>query len=62
MASASAGLQSEVDVNSVPTVGSNGAGNPATWSWIWFIVSVLVIAGFHVKMFGRAVPPSANFP
>lgn len=58
---ASAGLQSEVDVNSSPTVG-NKAGQPATWTFIWVIVAVLVIVGFHIRLFGRAIPPSANFP
>ena len=62
MGNAAPGLQSEVDVNSVPTVGGMNAGKPATWSWIWFFVALLVIVGFHIKLFGRAIPPSANFP
>lgn len=58
---ASAGLQSEVDVNSVPTVGGMTT-KPATWTFIWFGLALLIIVGFHVRLFGRAIPPSANFP
>lgn len=58
---ASAGLQSEVDVNASPTVGGMSS-SPSTWTFIWVILAVLVIVGFHIRLFGRAIPPSANFP
>lgn len=62
MANSGAGLQSELNVESSPTVDSGGVSKPHTWTWIWFFLAVLVIVGFHVRMFGRAVPPSAHFP
>lgn len=59
------GVQSTLDVESSPVIStgvSGMIGQPATWTWIWFVVSVLVIIGFHVRVFGRAVPPAAQFP
>jgi hypothetical protein len=57
------GLQSRIDVNSVPVIPSIGVlGQPYTWSWIWFVVAILIVAGFHIKVFGAAVPPSPRFP
>lgn len=62
-ATANVGVQSSVDVNSSPVIpGTSMASKPHVWSWIWFGVAVLVIMGFHIRMFGRAVPPSASFP
>lgn len=58
---ASAGIQSEINVESSPVV-QGTATAPHTWTWIWFIVAVLVIVGFHVRVFGQAVPPAARFP
>ena len=57
------GLQSSVDVNAVPVIpGTSPLSRSHVWSWIWFIVAIFVIAGFHVKVFGAAVPPAARFP
>lgn len=58
------GVQSTVDVESSPVIPqSNGRlGNPAVWTWIWFGLAVLVIMGFHVRVFGHPVPPAASFP
>jgi len=61
MPDATVGIQSQLDVNASPTVGSKVA-NVSTWAWIWFIVAVLVIVGFHIRVFGHPVPPAANFP
>lgn len=59
----SPGLQSAIDVNTVPVIpGSSAAQKPHVWTWIWFVVAILVIAGFHIRMFGHPVPPAANFP
>lgn len=55
------GVQSTLDVNEAPTVGMKPT-SVSTWAWIWFIVAVLVIVGFHVKVFGHPIPPSPNFP
>lgn len=58
-----AGVQSAVDVNASPVVpGTSALANTHVWSWIWFGVAVLVIAGFHVRVFGQPVPPAAKFP
>lgn len=63
MATATAGVQSAVDVNTQSVVASAGAASkPHVWSWIWFVVAVLVIAGFHVRVFGHPVPPATRFP
>jgi hypothetical protein len=62
MASGTVGVQSTVDVNSSPTTMQNKSANPATWSIIWFVVAVLVVIGFHIKVFGHPVPPAARFP
>jgi len=63
MAGATAGVQSSIDVESSPVIpGAAAASQPHLWSWIWFILAVLVILGFHVRLFGHPVPPSASFP
>lgn len=63
MPTATAGIQSNIDVESSPVIGtSNAMGSPHIWSWIWFIVAVLVVLGFHIRVFGAAIPPGANFP
>lgn len=64
MASAQAGVQSTIDVNSSPTVpaGVSGVAKPHVWSWIWFFVALLIIVGFHVRIFGKVVPPTTHFP
>jgi hypothetical protein len=57
------GLQSDLSVSSQPVIpNSSFASSPHVWSWIWFAVAVLVILGFHIRIFGRAVPPAARFP
>jgi hypothetical protein len=61
MADATVGIQSQLDVNASPTVGSQ-VSSPATWTWIWFVLAVLVIAGFHIRVFGHPIPPASNFP
>lgn len=62
MPEATAGIQSTIDVSSSPTVGGGMTSSPATWSWIWFILAVVVILGFHIRVFGRPIPPAARFP
>lgn len=59
---AGAGIQSELDVEMSPTVPGAFQTKPHVWSWIWFFVAVAIVMGFHIRMFGRAVPPSASFP
>jgi hypothetical protein len=58
------GVQSSIDVETQPVIpGAGGfASSPSTWCWIWFILAVLVVLGFHIRVFGRAVPPAASFP
>ena len=57
------GLQSAASVSAVPVVpNSSFASQPHIWSWIWFVVAVLIILGFHVRIFGTPVPPAARFP
>lgn len=57
------GLASSIDVNAQPVIpGGTPLSRSATWSWIWFVAALLVIAGFHIKVFGAAVPPAARFP
>lgn len=62
MAGATAGVQSELNVETSPVIPASGAMKPHTWTWIWFFLAVLVIIGFHIRLFGRAVPPAAHFP
>ena len=60
---AGVGLQSDLSVSSQPVIaGSSFASQPHVWSWIWFVVSVLVVLGFHIRMFGRPIPPAARMP
>ena len=59
MPDATVGIQSQLDVNASPTVGM-ATSSPATWSWIWFVAAVLVIAGFHIRMFGHPIPPASS--
>lgn len=57
------GLQSDMSVSSQPVISGMGFGSkPHVWSWIWFVVAVLVVLGFHIRVFGRPIPPAANFP
>lgn len=59
----SVGVQSDLSVSSQPVIpGSSMASRPDIWSWIWFVVAVLVVLGFHVRMFGRPIPPAAHMP
>jgi len=63
MATATAGIQSNIDVENVPVIPTVGSlSKPHVWTWIWFLVAVFVVLGFHVRVFGHPVPPSANFP
>lgn len=56
-------LASAVDVNSSPVIPMAGAAQkPHVWTWIWFVLAVLVVLGFHIRVFGRPVPPAASFP
>lgn len=59
---AGVGVQSELDVESSPTVPGSTGMSISTWSWIWFGVALLIIIGFHVRIFGRPLPPAARFP
>lgn len=61
MPDATVGIQSQLDVNASPTVGMTPS-QPSTWTWIWFILAVAVIVGFHIRVFGHPIPPAANFP
>jgi hypothetical protein len=57
------GLQSRIDTENSPVIPAmSPLGQSHTWSWIWFVLAILVIAGFHIKVFGSAVPPSPRFP
>ena len=63
MATATAGVQSSIDVNASPVIPTaNAMSRPHVWTWVWFVVPVLVIMGFHVRVFGHPVPPAASFP
>jgi hypothetical protein len=58
-----AGLKSTLDVNASPVIpGGSLLAKPHVWAWIWFVTAVLVIIGFHIRVFGHPVPPAANFP
>jgi hypothetical protein len=57
------GLQSDMSVSSQPVIpNSSMAAMPHVWSWIWFVIAVLVVLGFHVRVFGQPVPPAAHMP
>lgn len=63
MATATAGVQSSIDVNTAPVIPTPSVvGQPHIWSWIWFGLAILVILGFHIRVFGSAIPPAASFP
>jgi len=63
MVAATAGVQSNIDVEGVPVIPMAGSlSRPHVWTWIWFLLAVLIVLGFHVRVFGHPVPPSANFP
>lgn len=56
-----AGVKSRVEVESNPVVPVGGKfGAPHTWSFMFFVLAVLVILGFHIRIFGRAVPPATH--
>lgn len=57
------GVQSRIAVESSPVVPvSGGMGAPHTWAFIWFGLAVLVVLGFHVRVFGHPIPPSTHVP
>jgi hypothetical protein len=57
------GLQSDMSVNSQPVIpDSSMASQPHVWSWIWFAVAVLIVLGFHIRVFGQPIPPAAKMP
>lgn len=57
------GLQSDMSVSSQPVIPmASKASQPHVWSWIWFVVAVLVVLGFHIRMFGRPIPPAVRMP
>jgi len=63
MATATAGVQSSFDVQSAPVIPmASPVSQPHLWSWIWFGVAILIVLGFHVRVFGHPLPPGANFP
>ena len=62
MARAAAGVQSELDVESNSAVVGGSGLSISHWTWIWFALALLVIIGFHIRMFGHVVPPAARFP
>jgi hypothetical protein len=58
-----AGVQSTLDVESSPVIGTSSAfSSPHVWTWAWFVIAIFVVLGFHIRMFGRPLPPTANFP
>jgi hypothetical protein len=58
-----AGLQSEMSVSSQPVIAASSmASQPAVWSWIWFVLAVLIVLGFHIRVFGQPIPPAAGRP
>jgi hypothetical protein len=57
------GLQSDMSVSSQPVIAASSmASQPHVWSWIWFVVAILVVLGFHIRVFGRPIPPAARMP
>lgn len=57
------GLQSYVETASLPVIPkASWSSSPAVWAYIWFVLAVVIVLGFHVRVFGRAVPPAAKFP
>lgn len=60
---AGVGVQSALNVQTSPVIPQSGAAaQPHIWSYIWFILALLTVIGFHIRIFGRPVPPAANFP
>jgi hypothetical protein len=60
---ADAGVQSRIDVASSPVIPNNSwLSQPHFWAWAWFVLAVVVVLGFHVRVFGHPIPPGANFP
>lgn len=60
---AGVGLQSDLSVSSQPVIpGASMASQPHVWSWIWFVLAVLVVLGFHIRIFGQPIPPASGLP
>ena len=59
----STGIQSDLSVSSQPVIAASSlASQPHVWTWIWFVIAVLVVLGFHIRVFGRPIPPAARMP
>lgn len=57
------GLQSDMSVSSQPVIpAASLAAKPHVWSWIWFVLAIMVVLGFHIRVFGRPIPPAARMP
>jgi hypothetical protein len=53
------GLQSDMSVSSQPVIAASSmASQPHVWVWIWFVLAVLVVLGFHIRVFGQPIPPA----
>lgn len=60
---AGVGVQSALNVQTSPVIPGGGAAtSPHIWTYMWAVLAVLVIMGFHIRVFGHPLPPAANFP
>lgn len=62
MAGAQAGVVGQAEVLAPQGNPVSRQKSPAFWSWVFFIASVLIVLGFHVRIFGVTLPPSASLP
>lgn len=62
MAGAQAGVVGQAEVNSPQGTPLDHSMSPSTWVWVWLGLAVLVVLGFHVRIFGVTVPPVAVGP
>ena len=56
---AQAGVVGAAEVNMPTTAGTPAkAPKPASfWAWVFFAASILIIMGFHLRLFGVDIPP-----
>lgn len=54
---AQAGVVGQAEINAPTGSPISQPKSAAFWAWVWFGIAVAIVLGFHVRVFGVAVPP-----
>lgn len=62
MAGAQAGVVGQAEINAPQGTPISPPKSAAFWSWFWLGLCAVIILGFHIRIFGMALPPQAVSP